>query len=143
MNRKHLLVGACAVAAIAAYAFLRPGPAGERKQPATVNGQAVAAIQIPPISGNAAVGQRIFENTCAACHGTSGVGKEGAGPPLIHVIYEPSHHADESFQRAVALGVKSHHWQFGDMPPVEGVTRGDVAMIIAYIREIQRANGIN
>jgi len=41
------------------------------------------------------------------------------------------------------MGVRGHHWPFGDMPPVEGVTRGDVTMIIAYIRELQRANGIN
>ena len=108
-----------------------------------VEGNAIVAIQMPQIDGNAAIGQRIFENTCTACHGTNAVGVEGAGPPLIHVIYEPSHHADESFQRAVAVGVRSHHWRFGDMPPVEGLTRGDVAMVISYIREIQRANGIN
>ena len=59
------------------------------------------------------------------------------------MIYEPSHHGDEAFQRAAAVGVRGHHWPFGDMPPVEGVTRGDVTMIIAYIRELQRANGIN
>ena len=29
------------------------------------------------------------------------------------------------------------------MPPVKGLTRGDVAMIVAYIREVQRANGID
>jgi len=29
------------------------------------------------------------------------------------------------------------------MPAVEGLTRGDIKMIIAYIRELQRANGIN
>lgn len=29
------------------------------------------------------------------------------------------------------------------MPPTEGVTDADLAVIIAYIREIQRANGIN
>ena len=98
---------------------------------------------MPAIEGNAAIGQRIFENACVACHGAGGVGVEGAGPPLIHVIYEPSHHADETFQRAVALGVRSHHWRFGNMPPVKGLTRGDVAMVITYIREIQRANGIN
>ncbi|EEE35908.1 cytochrome c, class I [Rhodobacteraceae bacterium KLH11] len=103
----------------------------------------MVAIQMPSIEGNGAIGQRIFENACAACHGSNAVGIEGAGPPLIHVIYESSHHADESFQRAVALGVRSHHWRFGDMPPVEGVTRGDVAMVIDYVREIQRANGIN
>lgn len=143
MNRKHLLIGACAVAAVAAYIFLRTGPADDFVQSAPVEGNAIVAIQMPPIDGNAAIGQRIFENTCAACHGTNAVGNEGAGPPLIHAIYEPSHHADEAFQRAVANGVRSHHWRFGNMPPVEGLTRGDVAMVIAYVREIQSANGIN
>jgi len=143
MNRKYLLIGACAVAAAAALFFLRPAPANDVASSAPPEGSAMVAIQMPPIEGNAAIGQRIFENVCVACHGTNAVGVEGAGPPLIHVIYEPSHHADESFQRAVAVGVRSHHWRFGDMPPVEGLTRGDVAMVIAYIREIQRANGIN
>ena len=143
MNRNYLLVGACAVAAAAAYILLRPAPATDVVNSAPPEGSAMVAIQMPPIDGNAAIGQRIFENACVACHGTNAVGVEGAGPPLIHVIYEPSHHADESFQRAVALGVRSHHWRFGDMPPVEGLTRGDVAMVVAYIREIQRANGIN
>ena len=143
MNRNYLLVGACAVAAAAAYILLRPAPANDVVNSAPPEGSAMVAIQMPPIDGNAAIGQRIFENACVACHGTNAVGVEGAGPPLIHVIYEPSHHADESFQRAVALGVRSHHWRFGDMPPVEGLTSGDVAMVVAYIREIQRANGIN
>ena len=143
MNRKNILIGACAVAAIAVYVFLKPEPSDETAPSASVQGNAIVAIQMPPLGDNAAIGQRIFENTCTACHGTNAVGVEGAGPPLIHVIYEPSHHADESFQRAVANGVRSHHWSFGDMPPVEGLTRGDVAMVISYIREIQRANGIN
>ncbi len=143
MTRKYLLIGACAVAAAAAYILLRPAPTNDIASTAPIEGNAMVAIQLPPIEGNAAIGQRIFENVCAACHGSYAVGVEGAGPPLIHVIYEPSHHADESFQRAVAMGVRSHHWQFGDMPRVEGLTRGDVAMVIAYIREIQRANGIN
>lgn len=143
MNRKYLSIGACAVVAVAAYITLRPAPVEDTAQSAPTEGDAMVAIQMPPIEGNAAIGQRIFDNACAACHGSNAVGVEGAGPPLIHVIYEPSHHADESFQRAVAMGVRSHHWQFGDMPPIEGLTRGDVAMVIDYIREIQRANGIN
>lgn len=143
MNQKHLLIGACAVAVIAAYILLRPGPAEDMTQLATPEVSALVEIKMPQIEGNAVIGQRIFESACAACHGTNAVGVEGAGPPLIHVIYEPSHHADESFQRAVAMGVRSHHWQIGDMPPVGGLTRGDVAMVITYIREIQRANGIN
>jgi mono/diheme cytochrome c family protein len=143
MNQKHLLFGAGAIAAVAAYIFLRPAPDDDAATSAPPEDRAIVAIQMPPIEGNAAIGQRIFDNACVTCHGTNAVGVEGAGPPLIHVIYEPSHHSDESFQRAVALGVRSHHWRFGDMPPVEGLTRGDVAMVIAYLREIQRANGIN
>jgi hypothetical protein len=59
------------------------------------------------------------------------------------VIYEPGHHGDESFQRAAAQGVRAHHWRFGNMPPVEGVTRSDVKMIISYVRDLQRATGIH
>ena len=70
------------------------------------------------------------------------MGQEEVAPPLVHIIYEPGHHGDESFQRAVALGVRAHHWRFGNMAPVEGLTREDVALIVAYIRELQRANGI-
>ncbi len=85
----------------------------------------------------------MFETKCAACHGVNAVGQNGVAPPLIHKIYEPSHHGDESFQRAVAQGVRGHHWSFGDMPPVDGLTRADVAMIVAYICTVQVANGIH
>lgn len=143
MKKRYLLVGVFTVAAVAAFITLRPGSIEEAAPQVPLEGDAIVAIQMPPIEGNAAIGQRVFEVSCASCHGVNAVGVEGAGPPLIHKIYEPSHHADEAFQRAVSQGVRSHHWQFGDMPPVEGLTRGDVAMVIAYIREIQRANGIN
>jgi hypothetical protein len=44
---------------------------------------------------------------------------------------------------AVKNGVRAHHWRFGDMPPVEGVSDEDATKIVAYVRELQRANGIN
>jgi len=43
---------------------------------------------------------------------------------------------------AAKNGVRSHHWRFGDMPPVDGVTNADVMMIARYIRELQKENGI-
>lgn len=111
---------------------------------ADVAGTALVTISLPEtLSENAQIGKRIFDATCAACHAENAVGQRGVAPPLIHKTYEPSHHGDEAFQRAVALGVQSHHWPFGDMPPVDGLTRGDVEMVISYIREVQRANGIN
>ena len=95
------------------------------------------------LSQNAQIGKLAFEAKCTSCHGTNAAGRDGVAPPLVHIIYESNHHGDESFQRAVAMGVQAHHWSFGNMPAVEGLTRGDVKMIIKYIRELQRENGIN
>jgi len=104
----------------------------------------LANVLVPEtLSQNAQIGQLGYEAKCAACHGANAAGQDGVAPPLVHIIYEPSHHGDEAFQRAAELGVRGHHWPFGNMSPIEGVTRGDVTMIIAYIRELQRANGIN
>ena len=110
----------------------------------SLEGGVLADVLLPEsLSQNAQIGQIAFDAKCAACHGANAAGQDGVAPPLVHIIYEPSHHGDEAFQRAAAMGVRGHHWPFGDMPAVEGVTRGDVTMIIAYIRELQRANGIN
>lgn len=143
MKRTYVLVGLGAVAAVAAYVFLQPPSVEAPVQAAASAGGAMVAVELPAIEGNAAIGQRIFEASCAGCHGANAAGNDGAGPPLVHVIYEPGHHADEAIQRAVAGGVRSHHWRFGDMPSVDGLTRADVAMVVAYIRDLQRANGIN
>ena len=107
-------------------------------------GDAIVSVILPDqMSDEAQMGERAFAATCAACHGLNGAGRDGLGPPLIHKIYEPSHHGDASFERAAQLGVRSHHWPFGDMPPQPGVTAADVTAIISYIRTLQRANGIN
>jgi len=104
----------------------------------------LANVRLPEtLSQNAQIGQLAYQAKCADCHGVNAAGQNGVAPPLVHIIYEPSHHGDEAFQRAAAMGVQGHHWTFGDIPPAAGVPRGDVTMIIAYIRELQRANGIN
>ncbi len=87
-------------------------------------------------------GKARFEAFCARCHGKTGGGTT-AGPPLVHDIYEPSHHADAAFMRAAARGVRAHHWNFGDMPKVTGATPDDVVMIISYVRWLQREAGIS
>ncbi len=101
----------------------------------------MASIKIPALSMTARQGQQKFLANCAVCHGQNATGTK-QGPPLVHSIYRPAHHADASFYRAVQLGVRAHHWGFGNMPPISGVTREDVTLIIRYIRELQRANGI-
>lgn len=88
------------------------------------------------------VGETKFVAHCSACHGER-AGGTGQGPPLVHKIYEPNHHADAAFQRAALNGVRAHHWDFGNMPKVEGVTPDDVAQITLYIRWLQRQAGIH
>lgn len=93
-------------------------------------------------SDRALVGRQAFNANCAVCHGTNAAGQDGVAPPLIHRIYEPGHHGDASFLRAVTNGVRAHHWPFGDMPAIRGLDREDVMLITAYIRELQHENGI-
>lgn len=103
----------------------------------------VQQVSVPELPSTAAAGEILFNDNCATCHGTNAAGLEGAGPPLVHIIYEPNHHSDAAFHLAVQRGVRAHHWPFGDMPPVEGVGGEDVDKIVAYVRTLQRANGIN
>lgn len=106
-------------------------------------GDPLAQVIVPKLTEENTAGQVLFDKNCAACHGANAAGRDGIAPPLVHLIYEPSHHADISFQRAAKLGVKAHHWPFGNMPPVEGVSEADVTKITSYVRALQRANGIN
>lgn len=118
----------------------------DRKADPEADGAGAALVEIvlpDALSARAQSGKRLFDANCVTCHGPNAVGQEGLGPPLVHIVYEPGHHGDEAFQRAVALGVRRHHWPFGNMQPVEGLSRDDVALIVAYVRELQRANGIN
>lgn len=99
------------------------------------------AITIPALTAEAEAGQALFEENCIACHGRHASGTE-QGPPLVHRIYEPNHHGDASFRLAVKNGVRAHHWPFGNMAPVEGVSDEDAIKITRYVRELQQANGI-
>jgi hypothetical protein len=87
-------------------------------------------------------GETHYNLKCAECHGVKATGTQ-QGPPLVHQLYEPSHHADEAFFRAAELGTQAHHWGFGDMAPVEGISRAEVSLVVNYVRWLQREAGIN
>lgn len=126
-----LLASAFFVAAIFAFVTSRTVPEGPRVD-----------VNVPVrLSPEAASGKALFMANCQRCHGANGAGSD-QGPPLVHKIYEPGHHGDISFQRAAEFGVKAHHWRFGDMPPVPGISADQVALVVRYVRELQRANGI-
>jgi mono/diheme cytochrome c family protein len=100
-----------------------------------------ATPDVMPPPSELRAGEEKFRANCARCHGERAGGTK-QGPPLVHKIYEPNHHGDLAFQRAAAGGVRAHHWNFGDMPRIEGVTSEDVTQITRYIRWLQRQAGI-
>jgi len=106
-----------------------------------------AQAQSPPTLApgffpNSAKGERLYQEKCASCHGKDLRGTE-KGPPQIHIYYVPNHHGDAAYQIAVRSGVRQHHWRFGDMPPVPGLTAEDVGHIVAYIRREQKKAGLD
>ena len=139
MNR-YISLALLVVIATGSYLYMEKS-AGKTVK---TNRTELARVSVPDqLSELALIGKKGFDTNCASCHGQNAAGQNGIAPPLIHKIYEPSHHGDESFQRAVAMGVRAHHWKFGNMPAIEGLTRADIKAITAYVRELQRHNGIN
>ncbi|HSE94312.1 MAG TPA: cytochrome c [Methylomirabilota bacterium] len=130
-GRRRLFVAAGVVGLLAGLGFW----AAYREEPAPT-------VRVPELSLAGQAGRAAFQRSCASCHGDVGQGTM-TGPPLVHAIYRPGHHADVAFELAVRRGVRAHHWRFGDMPPQPTVTPGAIPMITRYVRELQQANGID
>ena len=133
------LVVCAGVAVLALLAMAGCGSESPTRDAASSPGEGVSASYA--LSDTARAGEELFNANCSACHGIKAAGTD-QGPTLIDRIYHPNHHADFSFLSAVSRGVRQHHWGFGDMPPVPGVSPDDAAKIICYVRQVQSANGI-
>jgi mono/diheme cytochrome c family protein len=133
--KRPILVSAIAVgiAGLAAYPFLFAGGG---------TGAPLVTVMAPPLTSAGLEGKQAFDESCAGCHGENAAGQDGVAPPLVHRLYVPGHHSDAAIFNAALNGVRAHHWPFGDMPPVERITRGKLELIVAYVRTVQRANGI-
>ena len=90
--------------------------------------------------GGGEAGAKVYAAKCAECHGANLEGTS-KGPSHLSSVYRPEHHTDANFRRAIAQGARAHHWQFGDMPPVQGMSEADTTAVIAYIRAQQRQRG--
>lgn len=99
-----------------------------------------ALVVIPEFSPIEQHGKALFETNCAQCHGVNAVGTD-KGPPFLHRVYHPNHHADGAFFLAVRRGVRSHHWPFGDMPAQPQIGDSDLSAILSFVRALQSANG--
>ena len=133
MSRYQMMLLAGAAVLIAGSLLWRSGAAGNEH---------VVDVKVPELSSISRQGEALFDANCVACHGKN-AGGSANGPPLVHIYYESGHHGDGAFYFAALRGVRQHHWNFGNMPPVVGIKEDDVKRIIAYIRQLQRHNGIN
>ena len=98
-------------------------------------------VIVPDLQGEEIRGHDLFHAKCASGHGKNAAGSE-KGPPFVHKVYQSDHHVDASFYYAVKRGVQAHHWPYGNMAPVEGVSDDEVAAIVTYVRKVQRVNGM-
>ena len=87
-----------------------------------------------------AAGEAIYQATCSSCHGSDLRGTD-RGPSHLSAVYRPNHHSDAAFLLAVKVGVAEHHWRFGAMDPIPGLTDEDVAAVTAFVRDRQRTEG--
>lgn len=99
-------------------------------------------IWVPELDAIARAGERIYAEHCRACHGDNASGSD-RGPPLVHMIYGRVRLPDAGFVLASRRGAKSRYWSFGDMPATVGLTEGEALRILAYVRSVQAANGVN
>lgn len=97
----------------------------------------IMAAEEVEIPFHLAKGQLLYEKYCSSCHGSQMDGTD-KGPPLIHPYYKPSHHGDKSFYQAALKGVRQHHWEFGDMPAVDGMTPKKMDSVVPYVRYYQQ-----
>lgn len=94
-----------------------------------------------PAASDGRAGAELYAQSCASCHGSDLRGTD-LGPPHLSQVYAPDHHPDESFRAAITQGSRAHHWEFGDMAPVGGLTDEEIDLVIAYVRQQQELHGL-
>lgn len=101
----------------------------------------------PPATGNplepvaVSEGKRLFEGTCAACHGFDALGIDGLGRTLVDSLFV-GEQTDAQMLAFLAEGLKADHPDNitgVDMPPRGGnpdLTDQDLNDIVAYVRTL-------
>ena len=102
---------------------------------------AESAATLPP--GDAANGEKLFNQTCQACHGAGGIGIEGLGKDMTTSEFISGQSDAEllAFIKKGRPSGDSMNTTGVDMPPKGGnpaLTDEQIMDIIAYIRTLQK-----
>ena len=133
------IVAACAAAAACGADASDAGEA-LAAEPTSAPGTSVPATASTNPTTAAPDGAAVYQQYCAECHGVDLRGTD-KGPSQLSIIYEPNHHGDYAYRVAIRDGAREHHWWFGDMPPVEGITDLEIEQVISFIRAEQQRLG--
>ncbi len=128
--------------AVLVLGFLALGAGGAPAGEAIPDQPEMIEVTIPTLEGMAEEGQLAFVEVCARCHGRTGGGLEGYGPPLISDFYGPSERSDMQIILAIQLGHVEDNWTYGPMPPAEGLSFSDQGLVVEFLRQVQIANGV-
>lgn len=139
-----VLAGLLALA-LAGGVYLARG-AGESAQPEPPAPQdeitETVAVALPELTPQELAGKAVFAEYCATCHGPHGGGVAEIGPPLVYPGYGATELSDADIVAVVRQGVAMKRWKISDMPGVVGISGDEIRAAIAYLRAVQRANGI-
>jgi len=97
---------------------------------------------IPELSASAANGRVLINAQCAECHGVDGTGYSKKGPPMLHPRYREEVYPDHHFKRVLIEGRPQKNWRFGPMPAQPQLSDSDMNDIIAFVREVHDATGV-
>ncbi|MCX6024269.1 MAG: cytochrome c [Chloroflexi bacterium] len=120
----------------AAMAIMLAAFAAACSSPAASGGKVSTEVRTDLTPASVAAGERSYGIYCVRCHGERGMGTPN-GPTFLTPIYAPNHHSDQAFVLAARQGVSPHHWTFGPMPPIPGVSDVDLQEIVKYVRWVQ------
>lgn len=133
--RAMWILGIGAVVVVVLVVVVSGGSAPQ--DPMTGSSEFDIAVQDPVLVSE---GDVLYQANCGACHGSDLRGTD-IGPSHLSILYNPDHHGDGAFVLAALNGVRSHHWNFGDMAPVPDLSQEDMDRIVAFVRENQRIEG--
>ncbi len=128
-----VITAACGADASEAGDTSAPEPPPAQTAEVTAPTSTAAELVIPD-------GAEVYQQYCAECHGVDLRGTD-KGPSQLSIVYEPNHHGDYAYRVAIRDGTREHHWWFGDMPPVEGISDLEIEKVISFIRAEQERLG--
>jgi mono/diheme cytochrome c family protein len=107
-----------------------------------VAGLALAACgEDAPDAAGVVSGPVVYEARCASCHGAD-LGGGALGPSLRSELYGPEQFTDDQIRASISQGAEQVNWEFGPMPMVSGLSAAEIDAVVAHVRGVQAAEGL-